>query len=272
MAGAKYCICAAGYDGDGQTCTDVDECSGGAATACGTGATACTNTAGSYSCTCGSGYNGTGTTACGDINECGGGAVAACGAGATACANAGGGHSCICGNGYSGTGTTACSEINECNGSNVCAADYPCQDLTPDYTCRGQFADWVPSDSPTTLAGGFGLVADSRNGLVWQAVVDGNTYTWAAAKAYCAGLTSATIGPDGWVWRLPTRAELVSIVDVTRNNPAIDPTAFPSTPTESFWSSSPTARSPSSAWLVDFRDGSSAYLDTSIAIGVRCVH
>jgi hypothetical protein len=105
-------------------------------------------------------------------------------------------------------------------------------------------------------------VSDSRTGLVWQGTVNASTYTWDAARSYCAGL--------GGGWRLPSLKELLTLVDPTRPPPTIDP-AFPNTPAEGFWSASPYVRSSGYAWLVFFSTGSSADSATSSAYRVRCV-
>jgi formylglycine-generating enzyme required for sulfatase activity len=92
-----------------------------------------------------------------------------------------------------------------------------------------------------------GTVYDTKTELTWQQAIPSTTYTWADAKTYCAGV-GASLGGTGW--RLPTCKELQTIVDDSRTNPAIDPNAFPSTPSAWFWSSSPVAGSSSGAWLV----------------------
>jgi hypothetical protein len=56
-------------------------------------------------------------------------------------------------------------------------------------------------------------------------------------------------------WRMPTRSELMSIVDNGRSNPAIDSEYFPNTPSWWYWSSSPYANGSSAAWNVGFYNG-----------------
>jgi hypothetical protein len=86
-------------------------------------------------------------------------------------------------------------------------------------------------------------VTDTSTGLVWQRDGSGSRpncaadpdCTWVEAQAYCAGLTL-----DGSGWRLPTLGELHSIVDTTVTSPPmINQTAFPNTPADCFWTSSP---------------------------------
>ncbi len=121
-------------------------------------------------------------------------------------------------------------------------------------------------------------VSDSSTGLTWQRNVPatytgcsgnlnvaGDTCAWDEAKAYCTGLSLAGTG-----WRLPTKDELLSIVD-KRYSPTVDPTAFRSTPPDYFWSSSPPIGSSGFAWTVGF-DYSSSYIEpSSNTYRVRCV-
>jgi Protein of unknown function (DUF1566) len=102
-----------------------------------------------------------------------------------------------------------------------------------------------------------GTVKDNVTGLVWQKVVTAQqAYSWVDAQAYCAGLTLAGRG-----WRLPTRIELLSIVDFTRTSPAIDTKTFPGTPGGKYhWTSSPwvvsqIATKPQYSWIVNFYEG-----------------
>jgi hypothetical protein len=112
------------------------------------------------------------------------------------------------------------------------------------------------------------VVVDLVTGLQWQQLVDEQTYTFTDASAYCQGLTVA-----GGEWRLPSRIELLSLVDYTNPNPVIDMSAFPNTPPAYFWSSSVFAGDKESAWNVNFQfsDGIADISEMNKLRRVRCV-
>jgi Protein of unknown function (DUF1566) len=118
-------------------------------------------------------------------------------------------------------------------------------------------------------AGTYSVTADSAHdrstGLTWQRRVDHDNYTWPDAKARCASLDS-----DGGGWRLPSLRELLTLVDVTHVEPAIDASAFPDTPSEFFWSSSPSRAPAGTAWGVNFTRGSSGAGLIGTNAHVRC--
>jgi hypothetical protein len=129
-----------------------------------------------------------------------------------------------------------------------------------------------------TSTSGEPAVEDTAAGLTWQGCAVGLTgnqcesgsaaqYNWQEALAYCEAL--AWGGHDDW--RLPNRAELMSITDDRRTSPAIDTTTFPATPSSYFWSSSSYASSTSYAWLVNFDYGNVVNVDKSYTFYVRCV-
>jgi hypothetical protein len=117
-----------------------------------------------------------------------------------------------------------------------------------------------------TLAAG--RVADKVTHLEWQQFSDDKLRTWSDAVAYCTGLM---LGGDGW--RLPSRIELLSLVDFTAASPAIDVQTFSATPAESYWSASPFIGARSSAWGVHFgfRDGIVFTDDMAQPHYARCV-
>ncbi|MBM4345063.1 MAG: hypothetical protein FJ100_16965 [Deltaproteobacteria bacterium] len=128
--GAAVCKCKAGFNGDGKTCTDINECTNGTA-GCSANAT-CTNQPGKFLCACKAGFTGDGKT-CTDINECAAN-NGGCSPYAT-CTNTAGAFTCKCNAGYTGDGKT-CSDINECAvGNGGCAADAVCTNTSGGASC-----------------------------------------------------------------------------------------------------------------------------------------
>ncbi len=99
------------------------------------------------------------------------------------------------------------------------------------------------------------IVRDEVTQLHWQRRLDPRRFTWKDAMAYCDTLKLA-----GWDdWRLPSRIELVSLLNLAYTDPSIDGVAFPNTPGEWFWTASRQANDPGRAWFVYFYFG---YPDT----------
>jgi hypothetical protein len=113
---------------------------------------------------------------------------------------------------------------------------------------------------------GDGTLVDTRTGLAWQRAVDATNRTWNDARTACARLPLA-----GGGWRLPDMKELQTLIDETRSEPAIDVAAFPGTPNESFWTSTPLAGMPSDAWFVAFPTGISYSNGIERLYRMRCV-
>ena len=105
-------------------------------------------------------------------------------------------------------------------------------------------------------------VIDASTGLVWRRCAEGMKASQsgctgvAATFMYDAALAHATAqAASGLAWRVPTLNELCFIADRNHENPAIDPVAFPSTPSQAFWSSTPHVRYSTYAWFVSFAYG-----------------
>jgi hypothetical protein len=97
-------------------------------------------------------------------------------------------------------------------------------------------------DGPTT----------ALSGLEWSATLcNGERVNHAKAEAACSAL--------GEGWRLPTRVELLSLVDDTRTEPAIDVSRFPDTKSGAYWTSTLYASGSSYAWVVNFGYGLADY-------------
>ena len=118
---------------------------------------------------------------------------------------------------------------------------------------------------------GDGTVSDAKTGLVWKKCSEGQswnaasnscdssavTYNWQGALQQAqdvnAGLAGENLGKTDW--RVPNIKELASIVEQKCWSPAINVFVFPSTPSSSYWSSSPVAFGSNFAWYVYFGYG-----------------
>ena len=92
-------------------------------------------------------------------------------------------------------------------------------------------------------------VAQAVDNLEWSdTLLDGKTVDYKAALAAVESL--------GEGWRLPTRFELESLLDLSRYNPAIDTEKFPDTKSTWYWTGSSCAWNESAVWVVGFSGGS----------------
>ena len=136
------CECNFGYNGDGVTCTDVNECALSDPSPWGACSQLCANSAGGYECSCNTGYVLSGRTACDDINECLDDSANTCCDNCDAntdasstCSNIAGGFTCACDTGYEGDGVS-CTDINECStGADSCSAFAQCFNTDGSFRC-----------------------------------------------------------------------------------------------------------------------------------------
>jgi hypothetical protein len=160
----------------------------------------------------------------------------------------------------------------------------PCPSLTG--AADKAYPRWPMPNPPSThlpnassyADNGDGTVTDRVTGLVWQKAVSASA-TFAAAPAYCAGLTLPA--PPGFAWQVPTRIQLLSILDPT-TGAAVDapflgsgqPPGGKYTWTSTPWVVSQIATKPQDAWMVNFGGGggltSNAAAQSSTE-WVRCV-
>jgi hypothetical protein len=108
-----------------------------------------------------------------------------------------------------------------------------------------------------------GTVLHRPTRLIWQRCALGQSWNgtscsgtadlldWAGALQAAAEHVQA----DASDWRLPNRNELASIIETRCHSPAINGEVFPATPTEWFWTSSPTSGPTDQAWVVTLTDG-----------------
>ena len=132
---------------------------------------------------------------------------------------------------------------------------------------------------------------DNKTGLMWEVKTDDSglrdmakKYTNYTPDYDPNKLYGAETNADGFVvdvnsqglcgasdWRLPTKDELLGIVQKGVTNPAIDTTYFPNTQSSYFWSSSPNADLSYGAWYVYFYGGYSNDDFKDLSFNVRLV-
>ena len=108
---------------------------------------------------------------------------------------------------------------------------------------------------------GNGTITHQKTSLTWKRCAEGQTWTGAT----CSGTASATAWANAVAmtqtyagatdWRLPTQNELLTFVEWSATNPAINTAIFPNTPASYFWSASAYAGSSDYAWSVPFYFG-----------------
>lgn len=115
---------------------------------------------------------------------------------------------------------------------------------------------------------GDGTVRDDVTCLLWQKQAPATTaYTWSDAKLKCT--QNPLLGGVGW--RLPSRIELMSIVDYARRDPTIVLAVFPSTlQSPPYWTWSPLLGTADS-YAISFHDGTVLHADQTTMYLARCV-
>ena len=238
---------------DGKDCTVGETCSAGG--------------------TCGGATNAASGTLCSDGNACTSGEACSsgvCTAGSgISCANDAtceAGVGCVCNPGYLGSGAQSGGSCN-CKGTvvTVTLASGTQSACTYDYPVWGQ-----RGLTPTTLKdNGNGTVGDSQTLLMWEQAVNNVTYTHADAVTHCDGLVLAGYAD----WRLPTYAELESIMDYSGNTSGavIDTTLFPVAVDSVYRTMSVPDIVAGNRWTLDVFGGYADFQGDTQPHSVRCV-
>lgn len=140
----------------------------------------------------------------------------------------------------------------------------------------GDDADyWSLAYHPMSMTDNFnGTVIDNNTGLIWQQSDDDSAKSASEAAAYCSqlDLASYTVG----TWRLPTKKELITIVNYgdTYTAPAINPEfsgidGVLSSP--GYWTSTEYASDAAKQWFINFYDGGLNVAGNTSAKYVLCV-
>lgn len=148
----------------------------------------------------------------------------------------------------------------------------------PDGASAVSWAQWPmpsPEAGPTLFSytvNGDGTVTDKKTALVWRPLdtaAFGPTISgFDKARAFCDSL-----GDGGTKWRLPTRIELITLIDFSRHDPAVSPAFSTSLTGGWYWTSSvvrPVAI-PYRFWSVDFTTGEVSDNGPNVPRTVMCV-
>lgn len=166
--------------------------------------------------------------------------------------------------------------------STVCAYRLPdtgitkCYDMGAEIPCPAPGERFYGQDGqyqgpqPAYRDNGNGTVTDLNTGLIWEQgneQTENKTYTWQDAIDHCDTLTL----PGCSEWRIPTLAELESIVDYGRYRPTINTDFFPECRSDDYWSGNAGGDAPNAALIVVFYHGGVSFDFKDDTNYVRCV-
>lgn len=149
--------------------------------------------------------------------------------------------------------------------------------LSHGQTCLSDAIETTPTENFVVNADG--TVTDLSTGLMWMQCSIGQTWlagvctgdadsmNWQEALQLAHGYEFANY--DGW--RLPNVKELASITERQCVRPAINETLFPSTPSDDFWTSTPSLSDAQRAWVVAFFNSSNSIKQKNLFVFVRLV-
>ncbi len=157
-----------------------------------------------------------------------------------------------------------------------------------DYSKIANDGSLLPADAPLGAGGGeWACTRDNVTGLLWEVKTATHSdlrsyqhgYTWHSTDALTNGGDSGVTGSNTCFgtlpgnlcntaafleavnsltlcgfsdWRLPSLAELHSVLYFGAVDPGIDSTFFPNTASTTHWTSSTDSSTPANAWVVDF--------------------
>lgn len=138
-----------------------------------------------------------------------------------------------------------------------------------------EWAQWrLPESSPAASSYRVetAAVCDRTTGLLWERAPT-TPKTWDDAAVYCE-----TLSLHGFTdWRMPTRIELLSLVDFGTSKPAINATAFPGTvidagsPESMYWTRTSYPTLALRRYVVSFDFGQALTVPKDEVHAVRCV-
>lgn len=148
-----------------------------------------------------------------------------------------------------------------------------CYNDTNVITCPSKGQNYYGQDGnyqgsqPSYTDNGDGTITDNLTGLMWQSIYNDNDYTWDEASSYCSSIRDA-----GYTdWRVPSRKELLTIVDAAHYFPAVDSVFVGTLKSGYCWTNTTYVGDSSGAWYVEFGVGQSNYRAKETPSYVKCV-
>ncbi len=113
-----------------------------------------------------------------------------------------------------------------------------------------------------------GVILDKATGLFWEPHNVKERVSWKDAMSYCENLRF-----DGaMTWHVPNYKELMTLVDTTKENPAINAEFFPKTEGADYWTATPIpGGTVPKSLVVNFLNGELMSQDRTSRYYVRCV-
>ena len=144
-------------------------------------------------------------------------------------------------------------------------------------TCLSSIAATAPSEDFVLRDNGETWQISTN--LIWMRCAYGQTWDGDSCSGEAEPLTwlqalelSRAFSSNGSnAWRLPNVKELSSIVERACLRPAINAEVFPNTPSDNFWSSTPSLMEQTQTWVVAFFNGNNALKEKERTHFVRMV-
>lgn len=141
------------------------------------------------------------------------------------------------------------------NGNTVCAADWPTWGARP-IDPTASFTD-----------NGDNTISDSQTGLMWEKSASSDNMTWSEALSSCDSKIISVFND----WRVPTVAELQTLVDYSANNPSWSSVFVGDTiGINSYWTAHESAVV-GQYWTLSFNIGTLGYVNPDSVRNNRCV-
>lgn len=144
-------------------------------------------------------------------------------------------------------------------------------------TCLSGIAETTPEDN--FVDNEDGTITDLNLNLVWMTCSLGQTWSPAGCngdasefnwqQALQAAHGFEYVGNTGW--RLPNIKELSSLTERSCVRPAINEELFPATPSDDFWTATPSVTDANRAWVVAFFNSSNSLKQKDLFVYVRLV-